>query len=569
MPSPWIERGDPRSPFWVVGEAPGEAEIAQGRPFVGLSGMELDRMLLEAGWNPADLFYTNVAHERPPSYKHPRTGQWIHNDIDQFFPGVTQARRDGVLPFGGRFPREPVIRGLERLSKLLTAQSPRLVIALGGTPLWGLTQREGITKWRGSILQADTGGKVLPTFHPADILRQWPHRVVAVQDLRRAKRESAFPEIRTTQWDFTVEPTLSQVRSWLHPFLEHPSPLVCDTEGWGVVDAIGFASSATRALCVPFVREEGDEVRSYWSASEEVEVFDLLHRVIVTCPITFHNAIWDLQVIGKNWGYLPCLSDDTMVAQHVRFPGLLGGKIDPITGKVDKKGSSLSLSFIASMYCDQYVYWKDDGRVRDDTYTDQQYWHYNCEDCARTWECREALHSGLRQAGLWDQYQHEMRLFGPVIQMMFRGIRLDKGRARELRDRLHKERAQEQDWLDAALGFKLNVGSWPQMQALFYDDLKVRPVLHRVTHKPTLDDNALELIARREPLLVPLIRKIQNLRSIGTNYANFIAPAIGTPGDRLRTCLNIAGTETFRFSSNETAFGEGLNMQNLTRPSDD
>lgn len=579
MSPPWIESGSPASPIWIVGEAPGQEEIAQGRPLVGRSGMELDWMLHEAGWTGLDtLFRTNVCHEHPPSYQHPRTGKWIHNDIEQFFPGKVQAARDSLSAVDGRFPRQPVLQGLEHLRENLNQHHPQLVISIGGTPLWALCQKEGITKWRGSVLPSRPAAespptKVVATFHPADVLRQWTHRPLVVQDLRRALREyQRGPSIQEPQWDFTIAPTLAQVKGWLIPFLERRTPLVCDTEGWGVVDAIGFACSARRAICIPFVVEEpglGDGTcRSYWTPAEEEQVFALLHRVLTECPITFHNAIWDCQVIGKNWGYLPCLRGDTMVAQHTLFPGLLGGKIDPITGRVDKKGSSLSLSFIASMYCDLYRYWKDDGRVRNSGWTNEQYWRYNCEDCARTWECEEVLLQSLDSARLREQYKFEMSLFGPVLKMMFRGVRVDRDKALVLQRTIRRQRDQEQGWLDEALGYPLVTGSWPQVQALFYQDLGVKPQLHRMTKRPTMDDAALEATARGEPLLLPLIRRIQNIRSLNTNEANFIRPALAARG-RLRTCFNIAGAETFRFSSNETAFGEGGNMQNLTRPTED
>ena len=50
----------------LVGEAPGEQEVAQGAPFVGASGQELSRMLQEAGIMRSACFITNVVRIRPP-----------------------------------------------------------------------------------------------------------------------------------------------------------------------------------------------------------------------------------------------------------------------------------------------------------------------------------------------------------------------------------------------------------------------------------------------------------------------------------------------------------------------
>jgi DNA polymerase I-like protein with 3'-5' exonuclease and polymerase domains len=72
----------------------------------------------------------------------------------------------------------------------------------------------------------------------------------------------------------------------------------------------------------------------------------------------------------------------------------------------------------------------------------------------------------------------------------------------------------------------------------------------------------LEKVAAREPLLRPLVDKIEEYRSIGVFLSNFLADKRDKDG-RLRSAFNIGGTYTFRFSSNENAFGSGLNLQNI------
>ena len=563
----WIESGDPRSPIYIVGEAPGDVEIAQRRPFVGPSGYELDRMLTEAGWPSSTRFFkTNICHVQPPEYRD-KNGRLIKNDIDQFF--LSRKASLGSSPVDGRYPSEPIRRGLERLGNHLAQHRPRLIIALGGSALWGLTGAEGITKWRGSVLEGRNGLKVLPTLHPAAILtHSFNFRSIAVQDLRRALRESAFPEIKRPQWQHVVSPSLDDIHDWLLPRIHSGTPLACDIEGWGVVDTIGFAASATEALCVPFVRGAGSTLQSYWPEAEEESVLAIVLEALRRCPLVFHNATFDCQVISRRLGVMPRLDDDTMLMQHVLFPGLLGGKIDPTTGRVDKKGSSLSLAFLASMYCENYRYWKDDSKVRDETVDDETDWRYNCEDCCRTFEVATVLRSALAGAKLWDNYRRMLKLYAPIFTMMFAGVALDQRRVKAMAAESAATEETESAWIETALGFCLNPASHPQMHSLFYDDLACEIVKDRKTKKPTLDDAALDLTARRKPLLLPLIRKIQNIRSMRTNESHFLRP-FAAAGARLRTQLNVTGAETFRFSSSETAFGEGTNMQNLTRPTDE
>lgn len=580
----WIEAGSPHSPIWLVGEAPGEEEVAQGRPFVGVSGYELGKMLADAGINKSDCFQTNVCHVRPPSYT--KNGKVVNNDINQFFVSAAVARRTNLSEVAGRYPTTPIREGLDRLGAQIAQHRPQLIIALGNTAMWALAGEMGITKWRGSILldtNFTSSVKVIPTFHPADILRQWTHRPIAVQDFRRALRESEFPEVRRPAWEFVVEPSRADIADWFNEYARDSSrPLVCDTEGWGRVDCIGFASDPLHAICIPF-KHETREPLYYWSEEDEFDVTQTCRTVLSSRPIIFHNALWDIQVIARRWGLVPGLYADTQVAQHVAFPGLLGGKIDPVTGEVDKKGSSLSLSFIASMYCEYYRYWKDDGRNFDAATGDElTYWRYNCEDCVRTYECWEVLERVLDSSHLTEQFWFEMRLFAPVLSMMFRGINYDRARRQSdrrwfgsierptpgIRTAMTGKLQEVGEWINAAVGCDFNPDSGPQMRALFYDDLKLPVKKNRKTGAPTLDDAALDSFKRQNPLLYPLITQIQNYRTLDTLRSSLDVQL--TPTDhRYRTVLNIGFVETMRFSSNETAFGEGGNLQNIKRPDDD
>jgi DNA polymerase len=562
----WIEDGDPASPIWLVGEAPGEREVESGHPFSGPSGFLLNEMLREAGLDRSQCFATNVCHVRPPSYL--KNGKLIHNDIDQFFAGKLEARKEGLCEVNGRFPKEPVRAGISHLQELFRSHHPVLVIALGNTPLWALTGESGITKWRGSTFDADSG-KVICTFHPADVLRAWTHRPIVVQDLRRAARESHFREVRRPAWEFVVEPSIPEIHEWFQTYAQDSdTPLVCDTEGWGRVDCVGFASDPLHAICIPFTHPTRPEEPSYWSLDDEFAVTQTCRTVLSSRPITFHNAIWDCQVIARCWALLPRLHSDTQVAQHVAFPGLLGGKIDPVTGKVDKKGSSLSLSFIASMYCAYYRYWKDDGRTFDPDVGDAQtYWRYNCEDCVRTAECAEVLDTVIDHAGLREQFDFEMRLFAPVLSMMFRGLRYDAAGAGAAQSRLEHDALAVREWINVATGCDFNPDSTPQMRALFHDDLCLPPIKNRKTGAISLDDTALSTHARRTPLIAPLIAQIQNYRTLDTLRGSLDARP--SADGRMRHAFNIAFVETFRFSSNETAFGEGGNLQNIKRPDGD
>jgi DNA polymerase I-like protein with 3'-5' exonuclease and polymerase domains len=334
----------------------------------------------------------------------------------------------------------------------------------------------------------------------------------------------------------------------------------------GYIDCIGFASSRTDAISIPFFLSDGTPI---WTPDEETHLILQIRDIMQSSDMIFHNAIYDCQVIAARWGFMPRLTHDTMAMQHVAFPGLLGGKIDPISGRVAKGGSSLSLSFISSMYCEFYRYWKDDGKLWDPAvHSPEQRWTYNCEDCVRTFECFEELSGVLATLNLTEQYLFEMQLFAPAFDMMLRGIQFDAARARQIRAEFDDGKLAILSWLRESLGHDFNPLSSAQCKALFYDDLALPLQRHRKTGSPTLDDGTLEIIGRQNPLLLPLIRNIQNYRTLDTVKDDVDVDMLSSDG-RLRCDINVTYVETMRFSTNTNAFGEGRNLQNFKKPEED
>ena len=543
-----IESGSPAADIWLIGEAPGEQEISSGRPFSGPSGWELDKMLAETGFDRGDMFLTNVSHERPPG-----------NDIEQFFASSqARAKAEGLPTISGRFPRQPIVDGLGHLNDLLSRFSPRHILLMGNTPLWAVTGENGISKWRGSIMQSSIGGvKCVPTFHPAFILRQWELRNVAIQDLRRAKRESLSREIQPPKWNFLVSPSFDAAQNALHSLLSRLDTaeqfLSGDIETrQGQIACVGLGISRLEALCLPFLRH--GQNTGYWSPSEELEITKLLKKVLThpNARLIFQNGAYDLQYFAKQWGYLPRIADDTMVMMHTAFPGMLSGR------------KYKSLDFISSLMCNYYRFWKEDDKDWNIKGDEVLNWTYNCTDCVYTFECWETLTRVLKSMGLWDQYRFQMDdLFPAVLKMMLQGIRVDQSIREVLKKDLDQYMIDTSAWFEKILGHPLNPRSTPQMQDLFFTDLGVAPIRKRSTGQLTLDDEAMDKIRLRNPLLRPLLDRISDYRSAGI-FSNVLDVPIPHDGN-MRCTYNITGTETFRFSSSEDSFGFGTNLQNLSK----
>src|SRR5437763_5669275 len=131
--------GDPKARLLFVGEAPGADEDATGRPFVGRAGQLLNKIIEAIGLKREDVLIGNVNRCRPPSNRTPTT---------------EEART--CKPF---------------LLREINIARPDVIVVLGNTAMKNLLDtKEGITRVRGEF-QDYKGMKVMPTFHPAYLLR--------------------------------------------------------------------------------------------------------------------------------------------------------------------------------------------------------------------------------------------------------------------------------------------------------------------------------------------------------------------------------------------------------------
>lgn len=523
-----ISSGSPSSPIWIIGEAPGPEEITRRQPFIGSSGKELTHMLNEVGINRNHCLLSNVADHIEKEYK----------------LKATKAKELGVTKVDGIYPTENALAGRDRIRSLVEKHKPSIIIALGNLALWSLTGEIGITKWRGSIIKGVHGVKVIPTFNPAGVMRNWAWRWLSVQDLRRAKSESRFPEVRKPPWEFIIRPSVDQVLGFLEGLHDQVVANDIETRG-GQISCVGIATDKLHATCIPFMSIEKPE--GYWNAEEEL-LITLALRSALTRPgvgSTLHNGLYDVQYFCKQWGYAPNVAADTMLMQHAAYSGL-----------------RKSLDFISSLYCEYYCYWKEDRKKA----TDDEHWIYNLTDCVYTYENWEELTIILGKLDLVEQYEFLLSLFHPVLKMMLRGVKVDLEYKNRLKGELLQEIVIRANWFEEVLGHPLNpdsTGANGDMQKLFYDDFGVAPIFNRKTKSRTLDDEALKKVRSRDPLLGPLIETIEEYRSLRV-FKSLYAEARLDEDERIRTSFNITGAETYRFSTSKNVFGTGANLQNIS-----
>jgi DNA polymerase len=145
--------GNPDAHLVFVGEAPGADEDAQGEPFVGKAGQLLTKMIEAMGYRRDDVYICNVIKCRPPGNRNPE-------------PDEVAA----CEPF---------------LKKQLAAIRPRMIVALGKFAAQCLLRDDTpISRLRGNFRTYE-GIPLMPTFHPAYLLRDPSKKKEAWHDLKQ------------------------------------------------------------------------------------------------------------------------------------------------------------------------------------------------------------------------------------------------------------------------------------------------------------------------------------------------------------------------------------------------
>lgn len=155
-------RGSGESGLCFVGEGPGADEDAQGFPFVGKAGQLLDRMIAAMGFGRDQVYVCNIVKCRPPDNRKPEPEEMA-----------------SCIPF---------------LHEQLALVEPQVIVALGATAVQGLTGTTGgITRLRGRWRLYQGKVPVMPTFHPAYLLRNPRAKRDVWDDLQEVLRHMGRP----------------------------------------------------------------------------------------------------------------------------------------------------------------------------------------------------------------------------------------------------------------------------------------------------------------------------------------------------------------------------------------
>ncbi len=149
--------GNPDADLMFIGEGPGRDEDIQGEPFVGRAGRKLTDIIRAMGLSREDVYIANIVKCRPPENRNP-----------------SRDEAQTCLPF---------------LEMQVAAVKPKVICVLGNIPAQALlNSKQGITRIRGKFHDY-RGIKVMPTFHPAYLLRNPAEKAKVWEDIKLVMKE--------------------------------------------------------------------------------------------------------------------------------------------------------------------------------------------------------------------------------------------------------------------------------------------------------------------------------------------------------------------------------------------
>lgn len=342
-------------PILLLGEAQGKNEAAISRGFVGAAGVELLSQLRDAkllNWTPADTEFLREywnsgdnSNSRDPELvdaiwaMHPefhRTNVLQEHPFANDLSSMCGTKQEGIPGYPALLKSKYLLKThahhLDRLADEIESVDPNIIVCLGNTALWAMAGTTSVGKLRGTtMLSTHTidGYKLLPTYHPAAILREWSNRPVTIADLMKAGREAAFPEVRRPKCEIWIEPDLVDMEQFYEQFIKNCTLLSVDIETSGnQITCIGFAPSVDRALVVPFFDERAVG-RSYWrDQSSELAAWAFVRRVCEdpTIPKLFQNGLFDIAFLLRSMGIgVRGAREDAMLLSHALHPEMLKG----------------------------------------------------------------------------------------------------------------------------------------------------------------------------------------------------------------------------------------------------
>lgn len=506
----------------VVAEAPGPNEVKLRTPLVGGSGTFLWQTLRRFGIERRHCYVTNVV-------KRSLVGQ----DSKEKVPANELAHWHGLLEW--------------ELGQLREA---KYVLVLGDYALEALTGHNGISDWRGSVVQLE-GKTYVISNNPAAIMRapqleMWfMHDMMKLDLVMRGKwREHTIVPL--------IDPSPSDCVLYIQKLLDERKPVSFDIETIASETAcVGLANDPHEGMCINFRNGAGNR----WPVSDECRVRRELQRILSdpNTRLVAQNGNFDAYWLWyKDRVRVRQVWHDTLLAHHTLYPGV-----------------PHDLGFLVSQYTTHPYYknerteWRETsgGRIED-------FWVYNVKDVCLTLACALAMEEELKREKLHTFFHnHVMRAQPYLTAMTVHGVRVDPDTRHqfdvEYGEKVNALEDQFYKTVEAAtgeVGFRPNPRSAPQMRELFFTKLKLVG-----RGRSTDDDNRRHMLAHpgTSEASKQMLITLGQYKEEHKFYSTYVKMRVDEDG-RSRTEYKQFGTQKApgRLSSAGNMWGSGTNLQN-------
>ena len=305
-------------PILIVAEALDDAAVSRGQPIAGARYGLLRSLLDQAGIAFADCAITTVFQQHVRDIRELCA---VRNDKANYIPDYRP-----IEP--GRYIHARYAEDITQLYRMLDYTKPNVTICLGPAGLWALAKKAGLKKFRGSPLYDHTNRwKLLPTWSPEQIQRQWSLRPIAISDLAKAKDQSTSPTFTRPRREIWIEPSIADIRHFYEAYIIPAESVSCDIEtAAGTITEVGYAPSPDRAIVIPFYSRRQPDGNYWRTAAEEREAWSIIAEINRTKPLFGQNFQYDMQYFWRAMG-IPCpgFCDDTMLLHHSLQPEMEKG----------------------------------------------------------------------------------------------------------------------------------------------------------------------------------------------------------------------------------------------------
>lgn len=396
-----------KSEIAIVAEAPGDKEVASGSPLTGGSGGYLWTVLRKHGISRTDCYITNAAKRQVA----------FSNDDDR----ASLGKHEQTLWY--------------ELLKWELSQLPnlRIVIALGNHALKALTGHDGITKWRGSVLEVqvprvNVDGRVEPrtvrvvaAYNPAFVLRAPVNELIFQHDMSRVGQVIAGTW-KPHPIDVVINPSYAESIEFIRHIRASKEPIASDIETMGGETAcIGIANGPHNAFCINFRTRTENRFTLDEEESLLLELAEMYNDPDI--DTIWQNGGFDMSWLWfKNKIKVKPAFFDTMLAHHCLYPWM-----------------PHDLGYICTQYTN-HPYYKDEKDTWRGKGDIDQYWTYNGKDCAITYAAATKMLKELEKQKLADFFfDHVMQVQPHLVRMVVGGIKMDLTKRAALNEGLRSD----------------------------------------------------------------------------------------------------------------------------------